>query len=58
MGEASKRAIEPLNSMTLEELAKNTVLLLRAMRYKCDTRPFKLMFTDSRTSLAVFELMK
>ena len=58
MGEASKRAIEPLNSMSLEELSNNTVLLLRAMRYKCDTSPSKLMLTDSRTSLAGFEMIK
>ena len=58
MSDARERSIEPLNSMTLEELANNTVLLLRAMRYRCDTRPSKLMLTDSKTSLAGFELMK
>ena len=50
--------IQPLNSMTIDQLVDATILLMRAMGYRCTTQPNKLMRTDFKIRSVGLELMK
>uniref|UniRef100_M4BL09 Uncharacterized protein n=1 Tax=Hyaloperonospora arabidopsidis (strain Emoy2) TaxID=559515 RepID=M4BL09_HYAAE len=53
-----RKFIQTLNSMSLEQLDDNTVLLLRVMGYKCTTRPSKLILADFKIRSVGVEIMK
>ena len=50
--------MQPLNSMSLEHLVDSTVLLLRAMGYKFEMVPTKLMLLDFKFRFVGSELMR
>ena len=50
--------MQPINSASIEQLVDNTVLLLRAMGYKCEMIPTKLMLGDFKIQLVGSEMVK
>ena len=50
--------MQPINSVSIEQLADSTVLLLRAMGYKCEMIPTKLMLGDFKVRLVGSEMVK
>lgn len=50
--------MQPINSVSIEQLADSTVLLLRAMGYKCEMISTKLMLGNFKVLLVGSEIMK
>uniref|UniRef100_H3GQN3 Uncharacterized protein n=1 Tax=Phytophthora ramorum TaxID=164328 RepID=H3GQN3_PHYRM len=56
--ELSEELSQPFNSQTIEQLVEDTVLLLRAMGYRCGHKPSKPALTTCNVSSVGVELMR
>ncbi|KAL4140282.1 hypothetical protein PRNP1_014567 [Phytophthora ramorum] len=56
--ELSEELSQPINSQTIEQLVEDTVLLLRAMGYRCGHKPSKPALTTCNVSSVGVELMR